>query len=109
MDGLAEQAGLLARGEVSSVEMVSASLERIEHKASLGAFRVVRADAALEEARRADKRLAEGSGCRCWGCPSPSRTTPIWRGRRRRSRCGATIRWRRGTRRSCGGCGPPGP
>lgn len=69
MDGLAEQAGLLARGEVSSVEMVSASLERIEHKASLGAFRVVRADAALEEARRADKRLAEGERLPLLGVP----------------------------------------
>ncbi|MDL4771554.1 MULTISPECIES: amidase [Thermomonosporaceae] len=67
--GLAEQAGLLARGEVSSRELVEGSLARIAEGASLGAFRVVRAEAALAEAVQADKRLAEDERLPLLGVP----------------------------------------
>ncbi|MFI0450643.1 amidase [Actinomadura sp. 6N118] len=60
--GLAEQAELLARGEISAVKLVEHSLARIEAGADLGAFRVVRAEAALAEAAQADKRLQDARG-----------------------------------------------
>lgn len=65
--GLAGQAEALARGEISSSELVEESLESIGRQESLGAFRAVRSEAAGQEALDADKRLAEGSGCRCSG------------------------------------------
>ncbi|MCQ0004720.1 amidase [Actinomadura madurae] len=106
--GLAGQAEALARGEISSSELVEESLESIGRQESLGAFRAVRSEAAGQEALDADKRLAEGSGCRCSGCPSPSRTTRIWPVRPRRSRCWATTGPRCRTGRSSASCGRPG-
>jgi amidase len=59
--GLAAQAGLVARGEVSSRELVEASLQRIDAiDGRVGAFRVVRHEAALAEAAVADERIAQG-------------------------------------------------
>ncbi|MEU8340292.1 amidase [Spirillospora sp. NPDC048832] len=69
MLGLAGQAAALARGDVSSSELVEESLERIGRKESLGAFRVVRAAAAAQEALTADKRLAEGERLPLLGVP----------------------------------------
>ncbi|HVT00262.1 MAG TPA: amidase family protein, partial [Solirubrobacterales bacterium] len=61
--GLAEQARLLTRREVSSRELVELSLARIEEsQPRLNAFRVVCAEAALAEADRADVRLRGGDG-----------------------------------------------
>jgi amidase len=61
--GLAEQAGLLTGREVSSRELVELSLSRIEDsQPRLNAFRVVRAEAAIAEAERADVRLRGGDG-----------------------------------------------
>jgi amidase len=72
--GLVEQAGLLTRREVSSRELVELSLERIEtSQASLNAFRVVCAEAALAEADRADVRLRGGDG----GGNSPLLGVPV--------------------------------
>ena len=52
-----EQARLIRKGEVSSVELVSLYLERIERlDPALNAFVTVRADGALEDARAADER-----------------------------------------------------
>jgi amidase len=60
--GLAEQARLVAAGEVSSRELVEASLRRIDAiDDQVGAFRVVRHEAALAEAAVADERVAEGA------------------------------------------------
>ncbi|WP_067800540.1 amidase [Actinomadura formosensis] len=67
--GLAGQAEALAKGEVSSRELVERSLERIERQESLGAFRVVRPEAAAQEALEADKRLAEGERLPLLGVP----------------------------------------
>jgi amidase len=67
--GLAEQADLLARGEVSATELVEHSLERIAARESLGAFRVVRTDAARAEAAAADRRLAAGERLPLLGVP----------------------------------------
>lgn len=67
--GLAGQAEALAKGEVSSRELVGRSLERIERQESLGAFRVVRPEAAAQEALEADKRLAEGERLPLLGVP----------------------------------------
>ncbi len=69
MRGLAEQAEALARGEVSSSDLVETSLEAIGRQESLGAFRVVRTEAAGSEALRADKRLAEGERLPLLGVP----------------------------------------
>lgn len=56
-----EASGLLRRRELSSVELVSAHLSRIEKlQPKLHAFITVTADAALEAARRADEEIAAG-------------------------------------------------
>ncbi|TDD69411.1 amidase, partial [Actinomadura darangshiensis] len=67
--GLAGQAEALARGEISSSELVEESLERIGRQESLGAFRVVRSEAAGQEALDADKRLANGERLPLLGVP----------------------------------------
>lgn len=67
--GLAGQAEALARGEISSSELVEESLEAIGRGEALGAFRVVRAEAAAQEALEADKRLAEGERLPLLGVP----------------------------------------
>ncbi|MGW0734295.1 amidase [Streptomyces sp. NPDC002851] len=55
------QAAAVRKGEVSPVELVERSLRRIEAlDATLGAFVTVTADAALAEAREAERRLAAG-------------------------------------------------
>ncbi|POM24469.1 6-aminohexanoate-cyclic-dimer hydrolase [Actinomadura rubteroloni] len=66
--GLAAQAELLDRGEVSAKELVTASLERIDALAGLGAFRVVRERAAAE-AEEADRRRAGGERLPLLGVP----------------------------------------
>jgi amidase len=68
--GLRGQLELLARGEVSSSELVERSLERIEaSQATLNAFRCVRPDAARAEAHDADRRLAAGERGPLLGVP----------------------------------------
>ena len=60
-DGLSAQARALAEGEISSLELVEQSLRRIgETQSTLNAFRVVRGDAALAEAKDADRELSSG-------------------------------------------------
>lgn len=61
IEGLTADSGRLARGEITSTELVRHSLDRIAAD-RLGAFRVVRADAALAEAEAADRRRAEEKG-----------------------------------------------
>jgi len=68
-EGLTGQAEALARGEVTSVDLVQRSLDRIAADRELGAFRVVRAEAALAEARQADKRLKDGERLPLLGVP----------------------------------------
>ncbi|GGO82346.1 amidase [Wenjunlia tyrosinilytica] len=61
--GLAECARALAEGRTTSVALVRASLERIEAtQDTINAFRCLRAEAALEEAEKADRALAAGAG-----------------------------------------------
>jgi amidase len=61
LDGLVEQAAALASGTVSSRELTTRSLERIEAtQPTLNAFRVVCAEQALTDADDADRRLAAG-------------------------------------------------
>ncbi|HLV73346.1 amidase [Actinomadura hallensis] len=67
--GLAGQAEALAKGAVSSRELVEESLESIRRQEDLGAFRVVRWDAAVQEAKAADKRLADGERLPLLGVP----------------------------------------
>jgi aspartyl-tRNA(Asn)/glutamyl-tRNA(Gln) amidotransferase subunit A len=56
---LAQAARMLRLGEISSMDLVTACLERIDrYDATQHAFLAVRADVALEEARQADRRLA---------------------------------------------------
>ncbi|WUH96822.1 amidase [Spirillospora sp. NBC_00431] len=66
--GLAAQAEALARGEVSSRELVEECLESIRRQEALGAFRVVRPQAG-QEALEADKRLADGERLPLLGVP----------------------------------------
>src|SRR3954463_2326552 len=59
--GAAEQARLIASGEVSAREVVEGALRRIERiDPALGAFRVVLGDRALAEAQQADARRRAG-------------------------------------------------
>nr|WP_203597591.1 amidase [Actinomadura bangladeshensis] len=67
--GLVGQAAALARGDVSSSELVEESLESIGRQESLGAFRVVRSEGAAQEALDADKRLARGERLPLLGVP----------------------------------------
>jgi amidase len=68
--GLAGQAQQLADGGVSSRRLVEASLTRLaETEPVLNAFRLVLAEIALEEADRADRRLAAGERLPLLGVP----------------------------------------
>lgn len=68
--GLAELAGALAQGKVTSVEATGAALDRIEaSQAGMNAFRVVRRAAALAEAAEADRKLAAGERAPLLGVP----------------------------------------
>jgi amidase len=68
--GLRGQSALLARGEVSSRELVALTLDAIEStQQSLNAFRCTRPDAALQDAERADRRLADGERLPLLGVP----------------------------------------
>ncbi|RII20243.1 Acylamidase [Streptomyces sp. YIM 130001] len=68
--GLAETANALASGELTSREAIERALARIEaSRPSLNAFRLVRAEAALEEADAADRRLAAGEQLPLLGVP----------------------------------------
>ncbi|WP_344821930.1 amidase [Actinocorallia longicatena] len=69
-EGLVEQARLAASGEASSKELVEASLARIdEADGRVGAFRVVRHEAARAEAAEADRRIAAGERLPLLGVP----------------------------------------
>jgi amidase len=68
--GAAEQARLIAAGEVSSRELVEAVLARIERlDPTLNAFRVVFAERALTEADQADARRGAGATRPLLGVP----------------------------------------
>ena len=58
-----DQAALLRRGDVTSVELVQHHLDRVGAlDSTLGAFITVTAERALQRAAEADKRLASGNG-----------------------------------------------
>lgn len=68
--GLAEHVRALAAGETTSEALVTGALARIEAtQGTLNAFRTVRAEAAVEEARAADRRLAAGERLPLLGVP----------------------------------------
>ncbi|MEW2168084.1 amidase [Streptomyces sp. NPDC007084] len=68
--GLAESARALADGEVTARELVERALARVEaSRATLNAFRLVRAEAALAEADAADRELAAGGRRLLLGVP----------------------------------------
>ncbi len=68
--GIAEQARLIAAGEVSSRELVQLCLQRIErHDSTLNSFRVLFAERALLEADQADARRSAGGQRPLLGVP----------------------------------------
>src|SRR3954454_6118621 len=68
--GAAQQARLIASGEVSAREVVDAALRRIERvDPVLNAFRVVLSERALAEARQADARRGAGDARPLLGVP----------------------------------------
>src|SRR5256714_13186200 len=72
--GLRRQTDMLANGEISSAELLDAALARIERlQPALGAFRVVRGEAARAEADDADRRRAAGERLPLLGVPIASK------------------------------------
>src|SRR3954466_9570114 len=68
--GAAEQARLIASGDVSAREVVEGALRRIERiDPALNAFRVVLGERALAEAERADARRRAGEARPLLGVP----------------------------------------
>lgn len=68
--GAAAHAAMLAAGEISASELVELSLARIAAtRATLNAFRCVRAEEARAEAREADRRLAASERLPLLGVP----------------------------------------
>ena len=69
-EGVAGQAELVRRGELSARELVELALERIGRlDPELNAFGAVYADRALAEADRADERRASGESAPVLGVP----------------------------------------
>ena len=69
-EGVAAQAELIRRGEVSARELVETSLERIERlDPELNAFGAVYAEQAVAEAGRADERRSRGETAPLLGVP----------------------------------------
>src|SRR5690349_19986346 len=72
--GAAQQARLIAAGDVSAREVVGAALRRIERlDPQLNAFRVVLAERALAEADQADQRRGAGEQRPLLGVPDASK------------------------------------
>ncbi|OAA26860.1 amidase [Frankia sp. EI5c] len=70
LHSLRDLARRLVAGDMSSRELVAASLERIQDTAgTLNAFRVLRAEQALREAEEADRRLDAGERLPLLGVP----------------------------------------
>jgi amidase len=68
--GLAEHTRLLTGGRTTSEALVARAIERIEaSQSTINAFRWVRGEAALDEAREADRRLAAGERLPLLGVP----------------------------------------
>ncbi|MFZ2051195.1 MAG: amidase family protein, partial [Solirubrobacteraceae bacterium] len=68
--GIAEQARLIAAGDLSSRELVELCLRRIaQHDSKLNAFRVIFAERALMEAEQADARRGAGGQRPLLGVP----------------------------------------
>jgi aspartyl-tRNA(Asn)/glutamyl-tRNA(Gln) amidotransferase subunit A len=67
--GVAELAGAIRSRQVSSVEVVTQLLQRIETHSSLGAFLAVDAERALAQAQAADERAARGDAALLNGVP----------------------------------------
>ena len=68
--GLAEHVRLLSQGSASSEELVTRAIERIEaSQSTINAFRWVRGERALDDARDADRRLAAGERLPLLGVP----------------------------------------
>jgi amidase len=68
--GLARQAELLAAGQLSPVELVESTIERIEaSQETLNAFRLLRPEAARAEAVEAERRLGAGERLPLLGVP----------------------------------------
>ncbi len=67
---IGELAGLYSRREISPVEVTKAYLDRIGSlDGSIGAYLAVAPEAAMEQAKAAEKRLAEGRGRPLTGVP----------------------------------------
>src|SRR5271167_4280168 len=68
--GIAAQAAMIARGEISSRELTHLYLRRIDHyDGELNAFRIVFEEQALAEASRADELRAAGEQRQLLGVP----------------------------------------
>jgi len=78
--GLARLSGMLARREVSAVELARNCLERVERHRDLNAFLDVRPDLTLAQAARADERRARGEAGALLGLPIAHKDIFVTRG-----------------------------
>ncbi len=90
---LAGQVDMLAEGRLTSTELTSAALERIEAlQPALRAFRVVHDERALEAAAQADRRLAAGERGALLGVPTAIKDDVDLRGETTPFGCGGRHR-----------------
>jgi len=66
---VAQSSQLLQKKEISSVELAQAYLDKISQNSDLNAFLSVNPEATLEQAKQADKRIAEGVATPLTGVP----------------------------------------
>ncbi|EPQ48753.1 Amidase [Mycobacterium sp. 012931] len=104
--GAAAQARMLADGEVTAPMLLEVYLERIERLDSeLRAYRVVRYDAAREEAEVAQQRLDAGERLPLLGVPIAIKDDVDVAGEVTTYGSAGMARRRAPTRKWCGGCG----
>ena len=107
--GVARQAELVARGEVSARELTEIYLERIDApRPGLNAFRVVFDERALAEADQADGRAAAATRRPLLGVPIAIKDDIDVAGESTAWGCDATGGRRPPTPRWSAGCAPPG-
>jgi amidase len=106
--GAARQAALLRAGEIAAPELTQLHLDRIDRlDGELNAFRIVRAERALEEAGMAQERLRAGDEAPLLGVPIAAKDNMDVAGELTTHGTGLVTELRPRTARPCAACAPP--